>query len=175
MVKRQRILGKDGTPPTTKQLETSLSKENAVTVKRGRYSGVTPAHEQASLPVKISPTQFKELKKSTKLNTANKSTKIIRDGDLDSSTKEIIADTLSDPPPEGIDNASGYAPRPGGFVDTQTGLYIPPPQNAKLNSINKVYQAPKELGGVASKTGEYIPPKDLILDPVKGFIVAKKI
>lgn len=76
------------------------------------------------------------------------------------------------PPPEGFfDAASGrMAPPAGGFIDMNTGLYIPPPPGSAFDPIAGVFVPPPNMGSFNPDTGAYIPPKGFMLDATKGFV-----
>lgn len=81
----------------------------------------------------------------------------------------------NNPPPEGFYNANtgAYAPRAGGFIDLNSGTYIPPPPGSSFDPNTGVFVPPKALGSFDPATGNYMPPKGMELDPQKGFIPAK--
>jgi hypothetical protein len=77
-------------------------------------------------------------------------------------------------PPEGVaDKGSGdYAPRAGGFIDLNSGLYVPPPPGSSFDPNTGVFVPPSAMGQFDPTTGLYVPPKGIELDPVKGFVAA---
>lgn len=151
-----------------KVLEKSFKDENTVQVSKGKFSGVVENLDNATIPVKIAPTQFKALVSDS--DTAKKEGNKITDVKVEES--DLLAE--EEAPPEGmVDHVKGkVAPKAGGYLDLKTGLYVPPPQGSKLDPIAKVYVPPKEAGSVSDK-GEYVPPKGMELDVKKGFIIAK--
>ena len=56
------------------EMESRVSSNEAVVVRRGEYSGVSPRVEEASVPVRISPQQFEALEQNESLDTSTSST-----------------------------------------------------------------------------------------------------
>jgi hypothetical protein len=132
-----------------------LKKKDSVEVSEGRFSGIIPQHSHPILPTKISVEQQKVLESTME----------------DQSKNEVVkVDQTKLPPPEGINTAEKFAPRAGGFVDFDTGLYVPPPANARFDKKENIYVASASLGHINQTTGDYIPPQGVELDPTKGFI-----
>jgi hypothetical protein len=77
-------------------------------------------------------------------------------------------------PAEGFYNekTGDFAPKSGGFIDLNTGLYVAPPSDAKLDGHLGVYVSTK-IGNIDADTGQYVAPKGLALDAKKGFILAE--
>jgi hypothetical protein len=82
----------------------------------------------------------------------------------------------SGPPPEGFyDAKSGaYAPRAGGFLDLNTGRYVPPPPGSSFDPNTGVFVPPRAMGQFDPQTGMYVPPAGVQLDAVKGFVAETK-
>ncbi|MEE2743489.1 MAG: FecR family protein, partial [Bdellovibrionota bacterium] len=150
----------------TKRMEKALNSKESVTVPKGQFSGVSPKLKKTTLPVKISPKQFTLLYKNDELKGPKSLKEITK--------KDYIAQAEQKAPLEGVsETASGdFAPRSGGFLDLETGLYVAPGTKSELNKKLGVYED-KTIGSLSSKTGKYIPPKGLKLDSVKGFIPDK--
>ena len=93
-----------------------------------------------------------------------------------SNIKGYISQADQKAPLEGITKAKtgDFAPRSGGFLDLETGLYVAPGKKSQLNKKLGVYED-KSIGSLSSKTGKYIPPKGLKLDAEKGFVPAEKL
>ena len=79
-------------------------------------------------------------------------------------------------PAEGFFDAKtgSYAPRAGGFVDLNSGVYVPPPAGSSFDPNTGVYVPPRAAGKIDPVTGNYIPPKGVDFDPVKGFVPEAK-
>ncbi len=77
------------------------------------------------------------------------------------------------PPPEGMFNpeTGEYAPRAGGFIDINSGVYVPPPANASFDPHTGTFIVPSQMGNVDFETGNYIPPKGLAIDTRTGRFV----
>ncbi len=149
-------------------LNSTLAKKDAVLVPPGQTSFISEAVEKSTLPVKISPVQLNLLYKNQDFYTKNESQNNEKKSkDL---SKLVVADQKA--PIEGYTNkATGdFAPRAGGFIDLETGIYVAPEKNSILDKKNKVY-IPKDSGTINAFTGEYQTPDGLLLDSVKGFVV----
>ena len=141
-------------------LDKALENTNEVVeVPAGRYSGVVEKSDKApTAPTKIAPAQYKALAKS--MNSNKKVEDIYTDKEI-----EKAANASND--------IAALAPKSGGFVDFNTGLYVPPAKNAKKDDKTGVFVS-KDLGKVNADTGDYIAPKGVILDAKKGFIIDQK-
>ncbi len=146
-----------------KKMEKVLQSKKSVIVRQGQFSGVTPKLKKTSLPVKISPKQFTVLYKNDELKEASDLKEIRPD--------KLLAQADQNAPLEGVNDikTGNYAPRSGGFLDLETGLYVAPGKKSQLNKDLGVYED-KNIGNLSLKTGEYIPPKGLKLDAQKGFV-----
>ncbi|MCK5884655.1 MAG: FecR domain-containing protein [Bacteriovoracaceae bacterium] len=153
-----------------------------VSIKEGEFSTTFAGEEVVSSPTKISIIQLKALKKNTALKSRSGRpvAKIPHNSDA-----EEVQDKDQQLPKELMGEEHGHTqenynndrdtPRPGGYIDLDTGLYIDPPDGAVYNEDDGVFEVPKELGGIDPETGEYIPPLGLILHPLKGFVLASTI
>lgn len=142
-------------PLNEETLDLMLKKKDSVLVSEGRFSGILPHHNHPILPTKISREQQKVLE----MTMENK-----KDNEI------VVEDAKKLPPPEGINTKDKYAPRSGGFIDFDSGLYVPPAANAKFDKNEKIYIASANLGHINEETGDYIPPQGLILDETQGFV-----
>lgn len=163
----------------------ALSSGNVQSVGPGQFSGAQPDLAQASTPVKISPTQLESLKANESFQGVGE--KAAQKADTLSSpippgvnaiafsSAPVQAASGSGPPPEGFfdPNTGAYAPRAGGFIDLNSGRYIPPPPGSSFDPNTGVYVPPKAAGQIDPVTGMYVPPKGVELDPVKGFVPEK--
>ncbi len=134
--------------------------KDVVEVPAGRYSGVVEKVAKPTVPVKIAPKQYNAIAKS--MGSKKKAVEVMKASD-------------SDPAPEGFENkATGeFAPKAGGIVDFNTGIYVAPAVNAKLDEKTGTFDS-KVIGKVDKKTGDYIPPKGIKIDEKKGFVIDKK-
>lgn len=141
-----------------KALETS---KEAVEVPAGRFSGVSEAAKESTptAPTKIAPQQYNALAKS--MDSEKKAEDVFTDEELEQAAKSSA------------DTAGAVGQKAGGFVDFNTGIYVPPPKGSKKDNKTGVYIA-KDVGKVDEKTGDYIPPKGIKLDAKKGFVVNKE-
>jgi hypothetical protein len=127
-----------------KDLEATIEKapaEEVTSVKPGQYSAVSEVADKPIEPVKIAPQQFEAIAETM--------------GETNAKAVEVAAD------------ASNV--KPGGFVDFETGIYVPPAADAKFDEKNQVYVA-ENIGKVDEVTGDYIPPEGIVLDAKKGFL-----
>ena len=170
---------------------------DAVFVTPGLYSGVSPELSRPSIPVKVSPAQLESLKgnESMVAGEANAAQKMeakassippgVDPKAFASNGGQAVAAELglappppvespsqSAPPPEGFYNANtgDYAPRAGGLIDLNTGIYVPPPPGSAFDPNTGVYMPPAAMGTFDAATGSYVPPKGVELDAKKGFV-----
>lgn len=134
-----------------KTLDTS---KEAVEVTEGKYSGVGETVTKPTEPVKIAPKQYDALAKS--MNSTKKAEEVMKLSEAEAAT-DVVADAA--------------APRPGGYVDFQTGLYVAPPEDSKLDTSTGTYKSDEIIGSVDEVTGDYVPPEGVELDAKKGFII----
>lgn len=161
-------------PTSTKDLEEVFKKEKPVLVKRGQFSQTIKKTDNVSLPVKISPVQLNALFVNSEFEEADPNK--MKKANVDSSTAQLtIRPVEQEAPPEGVYDPEKkvYAPKSGGFIDRETGLYVPPSSDALFDQKNKVYVA-SNVGDIDEATGSYVPPFGLDLDAKNGF-VAKKL
>ena len=155
------------------ELNKILKSKATVLVPSGQNSFSSESLKKSSLPVKISPVQLEALYKNQEFQE-----KASANLNLQSATDAIFKPTLKVAnqvaPIEGLYNekTGDFAPKAGGFIDVNTGLYVAPTSDAKLDSKSGVYIANK-IGDIDTDTGQYIAPKGLILDAKKGFILAE--
>lgn len=157
--------------PTKEDLEKALSK-NSVVVPAGQYSGVVGGLEKPTVPVLINPVQLNALYKNDEL-IERRSVKDVKPSELNAVASEgDLKVAKQSAPPEGFfDQKNGiYAPKSGGLIDLETGIYVQPGKDSKLDEKRGVYIS-KDEGKVDKETGQYIPPEGLKLDANKGFVV----
>lgn len=143
---------------SVESLEKTLdNSKSVVEVKAGRYSGIRSNLNTPTVPVKISPTQYDVMAKSM---------------DSKLRAKDVMKPTDGDPDPKGFeDKVNGnIAPKAGGYVDFQTGIYIAPADDAKFDNKTGTFKA-RGLGKLSRSSGDYIPPKGIKLDSTKGFVL----
>tara|TARA_Y100000768_G_C23990071_1_gene691821 strand:- start:757 stop:2508 length:1752 start_codon:yes stop_codon:yes gene_type:complete len=136
------------------QLDQSInSGEGVVEVTQGKYTGLSDNTVKPIEPVKIAPEQYDALAKSMGSNKkAEDVMKITDDAEVQAAKASKI--------------------KSGGYVDFDTGLYVPPASNAKLNAQTGTYEAPR-LGKI-DETGDFIPPKGVRVDDKKGLVIDEK-
>ena len=140
------------TEPDLDELDKSFDNaQDVVEVPEGQYSGINPQVAKPVEPVKIAPQQYNAMAKSMGSKKRAKDVMKMEAG--------------------GLKSKAGL--RSGGFVDFNTGLYIAPPADAKIDKKTGTYKAPK-LGRINKRTGDFIPPKGVKVDPKKGLVVDKK-
>ena len=144
------------------ELNQLLEAKDTVIVKQGQYSGALKKLDATTLPVKISPTQFTALYHNKDFSEKETGVKVTK----------LVKQAKQDAPIDGFyDKKSGkMAPRAGGFLDSKTGIYVPPTKNSLLIKRLGVYES-KAIGTVSEATGKYIPPVGLKLNAIKGFVV----
>lgn len=134
--------------------------EKVVEVPAGRYSGVIESVEKPTIPVKIAPKQYDAIAESMGSKTR---------------AKDVMKVTDTDLKPEGFENAAtgDFAPKAGGIIDFNTGIYIAPSADAKLDKETGTFEATKDIGKI-TKSGEYIPPEGIKIDAKRGFVIDHK-
>jgi hypothetical protein len=163
-----------------KKLDKVLVSNISVVVKQGQYSGVSLKLNKATEAVKINPIQYTALYKNVDLE--EKSEREIRlDTKEELAERKVIAKEAEQvkfaeqsAPIEGFFDADKkeMAAKAGGFIDLETGLYIPPRAGSELDNKNQVYKT-AGIGTIDAQTGQYVPPKGLELDPKIGFVVSE--
>jgi len=155
------------------QLNKYLRKKEVVLVPPGQNAFASDSLKKASLPVKISPVQLEALYKNQDFQEKN-----AKNLNVETATVENFKPTLKVSnqvaPAEGFFNekTGDFAPKSGGFIDLNTGLYVAPPSDAKLDAKSGVYVSNK-IGNFDADTGQYVAPKGLELDAKKGFIFSE--
>ncbi|MFT6070292.1 MAG: hypothetical protein ACJAT2_002817 [Bacteriovoracaceae bacterium] len=158
------------------RMDQALSNNEAVVVKRGQYSGTVNTIKRASLPVKISPVQLNALYQNAEMNEKLRRSEVKSQNFEVGSRNLIIQGADQEAPPEGIfDKKSGkFAPRSGGVLDLNTGLYVAPESDSLYDSKLKVFVPKEGSGSIDKDTGQYVTPRGLKLDAVKGFVASTK-
>lgn len=155
------------------ELKRVLSSKDSVIVPPGQNSFSSEELTKTSLPVKISPVQLNALYKNSEFD--EKSTANLRSGLAATNVKMDVQQADQKAPVEGFYNAKtgDFAPRAGGFIDQNTGLYIAPENAAVLDSKTGTYRS-ERMGDVDADTGQYVAPQGLTLDAKKGFVVTEE-
>ncbi len=151
------------------QINNMLQDKDSVVVQAGQYSGTVARFNKPSLPVKISPVQLQAMGKNFDMTAKANAKDLSPANNLGSEIVVNQADQAA--PPEGIiDEKKGlYAPRAGGFVDMESGLYVAPDSESDFDLKRGVY-IPKNTGNVDNQTGQFIPPTGTKFDASKGFV-----
>lgn len=147
-----------------------FKKNDVVEVKQGQLSQTVESMATVSKPTILNPVQLNTLYKN---DTYEKNSGKTVSGDLLDQSLTIKPAAI-ETPPEGILDVEKnvYAPKSGGFFDRETGLYIPPAEDALYDQKMNVFVASNE-GAIDQKSGEYVAPIGLKLDPNKGFVKQK--
>lgn len=133
--------------------ESINSGSDVIEVPAGKYTGLNDSTAEPIEPVKIAPEQYNALAKSMGHNeTAAEVMKVTADDEIKAAENSSI--------------------KSGGYVDFDTGLYVPPAANAKLDTQTGTYEAPK-LGKI-DESGDFIPPKGVKVDDKKGLVIDEK-
>ena len=146
-----------------------------VKVPQSSFSTSVPNYKNVSKPIKISPLQFKTLKKNQHLSFQQKEKNVLPQ--IDTTQHKTKQNGYKESEYDSITNefeAEDPQLRPGGYLDLETAIYVQPPKEAEYDDKNKVYIPPKEYGSVDKKSGKYIPPKGLSLHPLQGFKIISK-
>jgi hypothetical protein len=178
-------------------LEQAVSSPDAQMVTQGQYSGVNPSvgQGQPSEPVKINPQQLENLKanetgaqEKAPENVNNDTAKVFNNP----IPPGVDAKTFSNTSPNLETGLVGLAPKDeasqlelksvtqspvntqmaGGYIDTKTAFYIPPPPGSAYDSNTGMYTPPPSYGSI-NATGEYVPPAGLELKSNGEFVNVK--
>lgn len=156
------------------KLDKILAKNDVVVVEAGQYSGSSEELKKSTVPVKISPVQFEVLLKNRELN--EKRAENLKGQALENAKRDmskLMVDSKADPNGFFDPRTGEFAPKAGGVVDLETGLYVAPGTDARFDERNRVYVSNK-IGAIDNETGQYIPPAGLKLDSMKGFVEVEK-
>jgi len=164
---------KKGEQTESQQMDKLLNKSGVV-VEKGEYSGVSDNLAHATAPVTIAAEQVAKLTLNKTLGaTEEKFDKKVVEDQIAKTTKEMVDKAKTETPIKTAKfdaKKEVYTPRPGGFVDIDSGVYVPPArESAYIDNLN-AYTATKKIGSL-TEDGQYIPPKGLKLEAGKGFVV----
>lgn len=183
-----------------RDLEKLVSSENAVLVKKGQFSGVTPSNggQRPTIPVKLNPAQLKTLEKNVELSAQAKATdkaapakqfrSVIPPG-VDSKQfagegKELakqLAGTIGTSNVKNVISQVKFekqksqfaAAPPEGYVNSATGE-IAPPAGGFIDLATAQYIPPPPGSTFDESTQTYIPPSSFgSFDPNTGGYVNK--
>lgn len=151
------------------QIEKLFEDHSSTIVKQGQFSGTVNEIEKPTVPIKISQKQFTSLYNNEDIVTkerkdiSSETTSGINEDEL----REQIPQQVS---PEGVFDlkTQTVAAKAGGFLDLDSGIYVAPERDAKLDEQNQVY-IPNKVGQVDFETGQYRPPNGFVLTADKGF------
>jgi hypothetical protein len=173
-------------------MENLINSDEAVLVRRGQFSAVSPDRTRASEPVRISTPQFNKLKKNEDFLFESTTTSKKKSYDspippgvatkIFANTRTADDSVLEDAPqskapPEGFFNqkTGEYAPIAGGYIDAKTGLYISPPPGSSFDPVAQVYIPPASYGGFNPVTGGYDLPLGFKLLANGTFVLDKSL
>lgn len=154
------------------ELNEVLNNKSAVVVPSGQNSFSSDSLRKTSLPVKISPVQLEALYKNEEFQEKTVSNLNLQSAADSLNYKPTLKVANQTAPAEGLYNekTGDFAPKSGGFIDLNTGLYVAPDNDSKLDVKTGVY-LPNKIGDIDADTGQYVAPKGLVLDAKKGFIL----
>lgn len=150
-----------------KKVEEKLNAESVV-VKTGEFSGVSESTEVVTAPVKIATEQFTKLKLNETLGAVEQKIDEKKFALELKKTEEIYAKTKDDKKETTLKDV--HELRSGGYVDDQTGIYLPPPKTASFNQELNIYKAPENMGKI-NQDGAYVPPVGIKIDPRAGLVL----
>lgn len=164
----------NGKPTESQQMDKLLNKSGVI-VEKGEYSGVSENLNHASAPVSIAAEQVAKLTLNKTLGASEeKLDKKMVQEQIKKTTEEMVAKAKTEEPIKTAKfdpKKEVYTPRPGGFVDIDSGVYVPPAkESAYIDDLN-AYTATKKIGSL-SEDGQYIPPVGLKLEAGKGFVIS---
>ncbi len=152
-------------------IENSLEGPHTVIVKSGQLSQTVDKFNVVSQPIQISPIQVNAIYKNSEYRMAKRNGKKLSleldDYNVENQQIKSSAQKVST---EGVIDSKNkiFAAKAGGLFDLETGLYIPPKNEALFDQKNQVFAA-QGIGLVDSATGSYRAPLGLVLDPREGF------
>jgi hypothetical protein len=154
------------------ELNLVLNKKDVVLVPPGQNSFASDSLEKSSQPVKISPVQLEALYKNKEMETKTDAN-IKLQSTSDANLKPVLVAANQVAPAEGMYNqkTGDFAPKSGGFIDINTGLYVAPTSDAKFDAKKGVY-VDQKIGDIDADTGQYVAPAGLTLDAKKGFVLS---
>ena len=157
------------------RMDQALTNKEAVIVKQGQYSGTVNTIKRASLPVNISPVQLNALYNNTEMDEKLRRSEVKEKALALNEKTYSLKPVDQEAPAEGvyIEKTGEFAPRSGGVLDINSGLYVPPEKDATYNGALKVYVPTDASGRIDKDTGQYVAPKGLKLDPRAGFTATK--
>jgi hypothetical protein len=172
-------------------LEDDLNSSFSTEVEADQYSGIYPGFDYPSVATKIATTQARVLREYDAIEESDpKAIKQVITSELsyidfiklkkvreEGNSDELNPNQVLVPAPKHLStseyhqeaNLGAVKPRPGGYLDLNTGIYIAPPKQAKFDAKTKTFVQEKLYGGIDAKTGDYVPPKGLILTANDGF------
>lgn len=153
-----------------KDLE-NLFKKEAVLVEPGNYSAVSENLKKATEPVNLSPKQFSVLKANdTFLKDKINQDKLKKEEDAIKAVYVKRAKRNKKKANATYNlKSETYKPKDGGYIDLETGIYIPPSKSAKYDKKLNIY-LDKDAEKKVSANGDFKAPEGLKLDPKKGFV-----
>lgn len=161
-------------PNNIKKLSEVFKDDKTVFVKGGQFSTTVKKYNVVSEAVKISPIQLNTLYKNDEY--IEKKVSDVRPRNLESGKRKLALESKEQEAPiEGLNDEVNkkFAPRAGGLIDFESGLYVAPTKEAKLDKKLNVF-VPDNIGYIDAKTGQYAPPVGLKLVPTKGFVIDRK-
>lgn len=155
-----------------------LTHHTAKRIPVGHFAGAFPSYEKSISPVRVSDHQLQALhkNKNLRMSKGRRPQKVLSHnyklGKINNPNDMLVpqprkqarvakANYNSNKNEDGI--------RHGGHVDLHSGIYVAPPENAKIDPKTGKHLIPDELGGIHPDTGEYIPPEGVQLHPLHGF------
>lgn len=150
------------------EMERAL-KNRPTVVKAGQYSGVFEYLPVSTAPVKLNPVQFEALYENKDLVEYDRSNR--QRTDPTQFSGKTLYQAPQEIPIEGISDQQKeiFAPRAGGLVDLESGLYLSP-DSGKIDSERGVYLVEK-IGNVDARTGQFILPDGVQFDAHKGHVL----
>jgi hypothetical protein len=141
-------------------------------VLEGQVASVVTVLKRPTMPVKLNVVQANVLYANKDMVEKVESKKDAIGVEKMKMDNVIVKAKKQRAPAEGFfdEKTEEFAPRNGGMVDMETGLYIPPKNNSSLDKKSQMFMA-SNIGDVDKKTGEYINPEGTKLDATAGMII----
>ena len=162
-------------------LDSELSKNDSFIVNPGEFSANNLKTGALNSPTRISVVQFHALRRNNIFKKVKRNLKARKKSNRSIIPTGAPSRSFSSPPKikkaiikkknkikaDGFysDQDGAFAPASGGFLDTDTGLYIEPDSKSDFLLDQDQYSPSQQRGSVDSKTGEYMAPKGFKLTP----------
>jgi hypothetical protein len=146
------------------RLSSRLESSKITLVTPGTFSSLLHKQPLPSLPIKISPAQMYAMRTNINMETvpatATHFSHAVLPPDAPSENFAVV--------PAGLENTRPVTGeivlRAGGYIDINTGHYLPPPAGSVFDPVSNVFIPHYSIGHFDASTGGFIPPEGFALD-----------